>query len=277
MYKLENIQRATIVKRPSAYCKTPYVADIITEEDEKTMGHTPALGCCGLCDKDASVLITPSKKSTGVCNFRVDLSILYDDKHVNPIIVGTNPKLAEELIEHSLQQNLLGFLNNLKEFRREKKIEGTNSRFDFVGIDVNNKPFVMEVKNVPLADYVDCTAKERKKMTNNQFDHLSYNEKIAYFPDGYRKNIKAPVSPRALKHLHDLSCLSQQGTYRTIMCYVVQREDVSSFQPSVLDEIYREAFYKARENGVEMYAIQFSWSINGVASLICDNLKINEK
>jgi len=62
MYKLENIQRATIVKRPSAYCKTPYVADIITEEDEKTMGHTPALGCCGLCDKDASVLITPSKK-----------------------------------------------------------------------------------------------------------------------------------------------------------------------------------------------------------------------
>ena len=25
----------------------------------------------------------------------------------------------------------------------------------------------MEVKNVPLADYVDCTAKERK-MTNNQ-------------------------------------------------------------------------------------------------------------
>ena len=134
----------------------------------------------------------------------------------------------------------------------------------------------MEVKNVPLADYVDCTAKERKKMTNNQFDHLSYNEKIAYFPDGYRKNIKAPVSPRALKHLHDLSCLSQQGTYRTIMCYVVQREDVSSFQPSVLDETYREAFYKARENGVEMYAIQFSWSINGVASLICDNLKINE-
>ena len=58
------------------------------------------------------------------------------------------------------------------------------------------------------------------------------------------------------------------------MCYVVQREDVSSFQPSVLDETYREAFYK-RENGVEMYAIQFSWSINGVTSLICDNLKIN--
>ena len=46
------------------------------------------------------------------------------------------------------------------------------------------------------------------------------------------------------------------------MCYVDQREDVSSFQPSVLDETYREAFYKARENGVEMYAIQFSWSMN---------------
>ena len=71
MYKLENIQRATIVKRPSAYCKTPYVADIITEEDEKTMGVVV------LCDKDASV------RHQLVC---VDLSILYDDKHVNYLL-----------------------------------------------------------------------------------------------------------------------------------------------------------------------------------------------
>ena len=31
--------------------------------------------------------------------------------------------------------------------------------------------------------------------------------KIAYFPDGYRKTKKEPVSPRAIKHLHDLKSL----------------------------------------------------------------------
>ena len=39
-----------------------------------------------------------------------------------------------------------------------------NSRFDFAGIDSNDKPFVMEIKNVPLADYVDVHKKIEKNM-----------------------------------------------------------------------------------------------------------------
>ena len=275
MYQLTQLTYGKIIKRPSASCKTPYVADVtINDEDSCVLAHTPALGCCGLSDKDSYVFMTQAT-SKNICSYKVQLASLYEPKIGKNILIGINPKLAEELVMSSLQQNLLGFLKDLKSFQREKKIENTNSRFDFVGIDVNDKPFIMEVKSVPLADYIDCTAKERKTYSDESFEHVPYNEKIAYFPDGYRKKAKDPVSPRALKHLNDLMMLSNEGIYRTIMCYVIQREDVSSFQPSVIDEAYRNMFYKAQEAGVEMHAIQFLWSEDGSVKLINDNLVIN--
>ena len=275
MYQLTQLTYGKIIKRPSASCKTPYVADVtINGQESSVLAHTPALGCCGLSDKDSYVFMTQAT-SKNICSYKVQLASLYEPKIGKNILIGINPKLAEELVMSSLQQNLLGFLKDLKSFQREKKIENTNSRFDFVGIDVDDKPFVMEVKCVPLADYVDCTAKERKAYSDESFENVPYNQKIAYFPDGYRKKAKDPVSPRALKHLNDLMMLSNEGTYRTIMCYVIQREDVSSFQPSVIDESYRNMFYKAQEAGVEMHAIQFVWNEDGSVKLINDDLIIN--
>lgn len=280
MYQLPELTYGTIIKRPSATCKTPYVADVTIHNNAESdsasiLAHTPALGCCGLSDKNSCVYMTQAT-SKNVCSYKVQLASLYEPKINKHILVGINPKLAEELVLCSLQQNLLGFLKDLKQFQREKKIENTNSRFDFVGIDADDKPFIMEVKCVPLADYVDCTAKERKSYGSDAFDSVPYNQKIAYFPDGYRKTAKDPVSPRALKHLRDLMMLSSQNTYRTIMCYVIQREDVGSFQPSVIDAAYRSTFYEARDSGVEMHAIQFKWNEDGSATLLNDNLKIND-
>ena len=68
-----------------------------------------------------------------------------------------------------------------------------------------------------------------------------------------------------MNELADL-CASKQ--YRTIMCYVIQREDVSSFQPSVIDPIYREAFYNARNKGVEMRP----YNSNGTKMVIPTNM-----
>ena len=272
MYKLE-LFKGSISKRPSLNCKSPYVADaFIYQDDSSCMVHTPALGCCGLCDKDAIVYLSKMKNTKNVCSYRVELSRIYEPKIQRNIFVGTNPKLAEELVSFALTNNKFEFLKNIVSFQREKKIEGTNSRFDFIGIDNENKPFVLEVKNVPLADYIDCDSKERKKLPIDAFHHLQYNEKIAYFPDGYRKNKKEPVSPRAIKHLYDLKSIT--STYRTIMCYVIQREDVKYFQPSVIDPFYRNAFYDAQKNGVEMHAVQFVWNEQGEISYINDNIEI---
>ena len=130
------------------------------------------------------------------------------------------------------------------------------------------------MKNVPLADYVDCYDKERKKM---DFSDRHINSKIAYFPDGYRKKQKDTVSPRALKHITELTNikLDKKDKIRCIMCYVIQRRDVESFQASNVDPIYKEAFSKSIVSGVEIIPLQIEWTEDGTAHFICDDLTIN--
>ena len=285
IYKIENLIEGTITKRPSKYIKTPYVADIQTNipiNDDIILGHTASLGCCGLADTGATILmehIHPHKtKKKEVedkihCNYRVHLSVIREKEQ--EIIVGINPKLAEILTESALTQNLLSKLLNIKSYRRETKIcvSGlVNSRFDFTGIDENGVPFIMEVKSVPLADYEDVAAKERKNLI---FHDRDINSKVAYFPDGYRKKTTDPVSPRALKHINELALIKTMSKTRCIMCYVIQRTDVSSFQPSVIDPEYRNAFKNAVLSGVEIITMVIQWTKTGEAYFVKDDLLIN--
>jgi DNA-binding sugar fermentation-stimulating protein len=193
----------------------------------------------------------------------------------NEIIVGINPKLAEDLTETAVKNNLLSKLLNIKSYKRETKIYVpglVDSRFDFTGIDENGVPFIMEVKNVPLADYEDITAKERK---NKSFDDRDIDSKVAYFPDGYRKKTTDTVSPRALKHITELTLIKRMSKTRCIMCYVIQRTDVDRFQPSIIDPEYREAFIEAVKSGVEIITMVVQWTKNGEAYFVKDNLTIS--
>jgi DNA-binding sugar fermentation-stimulating protein len=278
---LNDLMEGTIVKRPSKYIKTPYVADIeIASTGNMILGHTASLGCCGLADVGASILMSPvpvpKKKRPDnklCCEYRVHLSILREKD--TEIIVGINPKLAEHLAESAMKHNLLSTLRNVQKYRKEATIyvDGlVDSRFDFAGIDENGVPFIMEVKNVPLADYEDITAKERKKSC---FDGRDIHSKVAYFPDGYRKKTTDTVSPRALKHINELALIKRMSKTRCIMCYVIQRTDVDRFQPSVIDPNYREAFKEAVHSGVEIITMVVQWTREGEAYFIKDNLFVN--
>lgn len=281
LLKLDNLIEGIVCKRPSKYIKTPYVADIkICSDDNMILGHTASLGCCGLSDVNSRVLMAPIPKTKKrndklQCEYRVYLSIVHDSTRNMETIVGINPKLAETITESALNKNLLCNLKNIRSYRKETPIyvKGlVDSRFDFTGIDENDIPFILEVKNVPLADYEDVTAKERKKMC---FDDRDYCSKVAYFPDGYRKSTNEPVSPRALKHMSELTTIKRMSKTRCIMCYVVQRTDVDRFQPSVIDPQYRAAFMEAQAAGVEMIVMVVKWTREGEAYFICDNLRIN--
>jgi DNA-binding sugar fermentation-stimulating protein len=59
------------------------------------------------------------------------------------------------------------------------------------------------------------------------------------------------------------------------MCYVIQRTDVSSFQPSIIDSKYREAFFEAMSAGVEIITMVVQWTREGNAYFVRDNLTIN--
>jgi DNA-binding sugar fermentation-stimulating protein len=181
---------------------------------------------------------------------------------------------AEDLTEVALKNGLLKKLQNVHSYKRECAIyvEGkVDSRFDFTGIDCNNIPFIMEVKNVPLADYEDITAKDRKKYC---YDDREQNSKVAYFPDGYRKKSTDTVSPRALKHIQELTLIKKESITRCIMCYVIQRTDVNRFQPSIIDPEYREAVRVAIDAGVEIITMVVKWTKEGEAYFIRDDLPI---
>jgi DNA-binding sugar fermentation-stimulating protein len=59
------------------------------------------------------------------------------------------------------------------------------------------------------------------------------------------------------------------------MCYVIQRTDVNSFQPSIIDPEYREAFFEAVQSGVEIITLVINWTKEGKAYFVKDNLTIN--
>ena len=69
---IENIIRAQVVKRPSATCKSPYVADVIIDgSDIVELAHAPSLGCDGMADKGAIVYVTENK------NPKANVNMLY--------------------------------------------------------------------------------------------------------------------------------------------------------------------------------------------------------
>jgi DNA-binding sugar fermentation-stimulating protein len=278
LLEINNLIEGTISKRPSKIIKSPYVADVIPlNQSSEILAHTASLGCCGLADVGATILmggmpIPKNKNNKQKCQYRIYISIFIEKN--SEIIVGIHPKLAESLTENALKLNYLSKLQNIKSFRRETKIfvEGkVDSRFDFTGIDKNGIPFIMEVKNVPLADYEDISSKERKKKSYSDRD---VNSKIAYFPDGYRKKSDDPVSPRALKHIKELTLIKKESITRCIMCYVIQRTDICCFQPSIIDPQYRQAVKESIEAGVEIITLVVRWERNGQAYFVRDDLPI---
>ena len=279
LLKIENLMEGAVVKRPSKIIKTPYVADVIPiNNNVEVLAHTASLGCCGLADVGSSILMTPINNKSNKnddkpkCSHRIYLSVLKERE--KEIIIGIHPKLAEDLTEAALKNNCLHTLQNVRSYKRECAIyvEGkVDSRFDFTGIDSNGVPFIMEIKNVPLADYEDITAKDRKKKC---YDDREQNTKVAYFPDGYRKKTEDTVSPRALKHITELTLIKKESKTRCIMCYVIQRTDVNRFQPSIIDPQYRGAFKQAVESGVEIITMVVEWNREGEAYFIRDDLPI---
>ena len=275
LFSLNSVTSGLITSRPSKTCKTPYVADIIIDGDETTeeLCHSPSLGCCGLAEKGKTVIL--SKLTTGKtkCSHRVELAIITEER--NPereIIIGINPKLGETIAELCLQKDCVLGLTNIQSYRRETKV--LNSRFDFTGVDENGREFIMEVKSVPLADYVDVPKKERKNYTK-EIEEANQDDKISYFPDGYRKNSTDVVSPRALKHITELKEIVTTTDKRAILCFIIQRTDVKQFQPSNIDLVYKEAVIDAWKSGVEIKTLQVEWNKKGECVFIRNDLPIN--
>ena len=112
IFRITNLIEGTVLNRPSKVIKSPYVADVLIEENNiktEVISHSPSLGCCGLAEKDAIVLLSKLPiKSEQKCTYRICLSICKDAQHPgHESIVGIYPKFAEELAENALKNGLL--------------------------------------------------------------------------------------------------------------------------------------------------------------------------
>ena len=121
LMKLDNLVEGQVVKRPSKHIKSPYVADValsefLLSESDMVLAHTAALGCCGLADVNACVLMSRSKNTSNKCSHTIYLSKIPD----SDTIVGIHPKLAEKLTENALNSNLLSKLQFIKKYKKEK-------------------------------------------------------------------------------------------------------------------------------------------------------------
>ncbi len=268
VYQLNNLVPATVIKRPSALIKTPYVSDIqLTDDIEPHLGHSLSLGCCGLCDTGAQIYITQilNYKPGLHCDYTVQLSRTRDN-----ILVGINPRIAEHIVENCLK--LREPINNIATYKREytvnKELLGTEKavRFDFGGTLENGAPFYLEVKNVPLATnktaYFPQGPQSRRASSADGF-RIKPTERTEGSTARETKVSLDTVSPRALKHIQELMHIKVNNPLaRCIICYVIQRGDVDHFEISKKDPEYRDAVFKAIDAGVEALAIVVNWSLS---------------
>ena len=138
--------------------------------------------------------------------------------------IGINTSLTNHLAIEAIQNGIIPELLGYKELKPEAKIG--QSRIDILLSNSPSDQCYVEVKNVTLID----------------------EENHCLFPDS--------VTERGLKHLHELLELKRQGI-RTVMLFVVQREDCNTFKlEQTIDPAYCKMLKEVILEGVEVLAYQ---------------------
>jgi len=239
--------RATVVKRPSASIKSPYVADIQFEDGTVALCHTPSLGCCGLVERDRIVYVVAAKDgSKSKTAYTVQIAECKDtiNDTGNDIVyyVGIHPMISQHASRALLQE-----ISTIATWKSEVKIND-ETRIDYVGTLPNNKKIYVEVKTAPVS--VELT--------------LPQSTRHAIFPEGYRKKITDTISPRAVKHANTLKeLLSDETTEACVLLYMVPRNDCCGLKINRTDPIYNTAVKEAQEAGVQLKAFSLNYTLDG--------------
>jgi sugar fermentation stimulation protein A len=212
-----------------------FLADIRLENGEIITAHCPNSGSMKSCNVPGNpVLISNQDSPTRKLKYTWEM-IQIDGKWVG-INTGHPNKLVAEAISEQQIPELAGY----PIIRSEVKV-GKHSRIDLV-LENSDEHCYVEIKNVTLL--VDGQAK---------------------FPDS--------ITERGQKHLKELMFLRKQG-HRTVIFFVVQREDARSFAPADdIDVTYGKLLRKAvLKSGVE--ALVYQWKLSPQEIVISKKLQI---
>ena len=181
---------------------------------EIVTAHCPNTGSMkGLLDEGNDVYLI--KNDNPKRKLKYDLEIIKANKN----LVGVNTHLANKIVNHGLQNNLI------KELRNSEKIKSEiffnkETRFDFLIEKKSEKSFI-EVKNVTLFR-----------------DH-----KTAEFPDA--------ITSRGSKHLIALIDAIKKG-YKSYLIFLVQIQNMKHFKKAKdIDNEYYKNYKNAKKAGVK--------------------------
>ena len=194
--------------------------------------HCPNTGSMyGLLKKGNKVWLTRSDNPKR--KLKYTLQIIEDHKSK----VGVNTHLANKIVLHALENNLIKEFDKKIQIKPETKF-GLNTRFDFLIMKNKSKIFV-EVKNVTL----------------------SRIKGLAEFPDA--------VTARGLKHINELIKANKKG-YKIFILYLVQRDDCNAFKiAGDIDPEYSESLSKAVKKKLNVLCYDCKFSSKGI--------KLNQK
>ncbi|MBC7428779.1 MAG: DNA/RNA nuclease SfsA [Bacteriovorax sp.] len=138
--------------------------------------------------------------------------------------IGINTSLTNHLAIEAIKNGVITELQGYADLKPEAKIG--QSRIDILLSNTESDQCYVEVKNVTLID----------------------DENYALFPDS--------VTERGQKHLNELLELKRKGI-RTVMLFIVQREDCHSFKVEQnIDPAYCRLLKEVMKEGVEVLVYQ---------------------
>ena len=158
----------------------------------------------------------------------------------NKKLVGVNTHLANKIVNHGLENNLISELKNSDTIRSEVFFN-KETRFDFL-LEKNNQKIFVEVKNVTLF---------RDKET-------------AEFPDA--------ITSRGSKHLLTLIDAIKKG-YKSYLIFLIQVQNMKKFKIARdIDNEYYKNYLIAKNSGVNFLA--YRCKISSKEILIEKKIKI---
>jgi len=239
LHTLPTLVRATVVKRPSASIKSPYVADILLEDGSKALCHTPGLSCSGLVVPGRVIYVSKGKEGSKT-DYTAQLSESVDSEGL--YIVGIHPMVSQQMASKLLEK-----VHPSCTWKSEVKVD-THTRLDFVGSLANGKKVYVEVKNAMISYCKEARSDRR-----------------AVFPEGYRKTKDATISPRAVKHAETLGELMGSETTETAyLVFIVPRKDCcDGLTLNLNDDTYCTAVKRAIGAGVQIKVFGLDFHVDG--------------
>ena len=186
-------------------------------DKEVVTAHCPNTGSMkGLLDEGNGVYLLPNNDPKR--KLKYGLEIIKTRKN----LVGVNTHMANRIVQHALENNLIKELKN-SDLIKPEVFFNKETRFDFL-VEKNNQKSFVEVKNVTLFR----------------------NKDTAEFPDA--------VTSRGTKHLLTLIDAIKKG-YKSYLLFLVQIQNMEKFKIAKdIDKEYYNNYLIAKKAGVNFLA-----------------------